>query len=217
MQQFQDIVSYSNGLVSDSAFARSVSLAEIFPSLDEIHPDLNHSSIEVNNGVIIPLISMGITPYNDDTGVDGMEEYAYMQDKVRFKKLEFGTFFYDTENNMICIKVSEGRAFELFTYSMQPFNGKDYVQPLSAAITLGRALHLRTNTKVLGKSDASSESEAVADTPHYEATMLEATPVSEPEAAVKIKIVNKGKKSKTKVKAGSKKGKKSKKSKSKRK
>lgn len=217
MQQFQDIVSYSNGLVSDSAFARSVSLAEIFPNLDEIQPDLNHTSIEVNNGVIIPLTSISVTPFNEYFGVEGMEEYAHIQDKIKFKNLEVGVFFYDFENNLICQKIGQTLALEMYTSTRQKVKGKRCVQPLSAAITFGRALQLRTSTKVLGKSDASSEAEVVADTPHYEATMLEATPASEPEAAVKIKIVNKGKKSKTKVKAGSKKGKKSKKSKSKRK
>lgn len=210
MQQFRDIVSYTQGLVSDSGYARPVSLAEIFPKLDEVQPSMHHTPMEVPNGEILSINSLSVTPFNEDFGVDDMEEYAYMQDKIKFKHLEVGVFFYDSDNNMICLKVCKKLALDVFTSSLQKIKSKWYVQPLSAAITFGRALQLRAPKETLGKSNVNSEAEAVADTSHYEATMLEATPASEPEAAVKIKIVNNGK---TKVKAGSK----SKKSKSKRK
>lgn len=210
MQQFRDIVSYAQGLVSNSGYARPVSLAEIFHKLDEVQPDIHHTSMEVPNGKILSINSLSVTPFNEDFGVDGLEEYAYLQDRIKFKHLKVGVFFYNSENTMICLKVSKKRALEMYTSSPQKVKNKWYVQPLSAAITFGRALQLRAPEETLGKSNVNSEAETVADTSHCEATMLEATPASEPEAAVKIKIVNKGKKSKTKVKAGSKKGKKSK-------
>lgn len=221
MQQFKDMQSFGAGLLEQLGCRRVLKLAEIFPDLDEVQPEFQHQTIKVEGGSVTALRGLSVAPIDENLGVDGLTEYAMMQNTVKFKKLELSSVFFAPDADSIFMKISKKFAFELSSGCIMKVRKNRHVQPVSFIMTIGRALQVAQSDKDLGvdvheptldevQFAGTEGSATVADVKAIGEPMqfIEGQAAELPKASITINIDNsKDKKSKSKKSKGKKKGK----------